>query len=95
MNPEVNAVEMKGRISFKGPNNEPWLVKFTAEKMNDGKTLISIIQLRNNKNYGPQLDFSFAGKPCEFLKQARPFALIGQETKKGVWFSSSLVAKNK
>lgn len=85
--------ELKGRISFKDQSGGVWVLLRTVEKMADNTTLATLNKNRNSKPYSHQLDFSFIGKPCDLLKQKRPFALIGLETKKGKSFSASLICK--
>lgn len=85
--------ELIGLVRYKDQSGGSWTISVTAEKMLDGETLVSIIQTRGKNQYGPQLDFTFPGKPCELLVKKNPFALIGQRTEKNMWFSTSLTCK--
>lgn len=87
--------DLTARMTYKDQEGESWVIKVSAEGMANGETLISLIQIRDNKTYGPQVDFTFRGKPCDFLKQKYPFSLIGQRTKGDKWFSVTLKCKGK
>lgn len=85
--------QLFGRISFKDQTETPWVLRLTSEKMKDNTSMTTLLALRDDKKFGPQIDLSSQSKPCSLMKQKHVFSLIGLQDKVGHNFAVSLVCK--
>ena len=85
---------LEGRFTFQDPSSSKWEVQFTTVPMGRNRTRLSVLEMRDGKKYGNQLDVEFNQTGCSLVDLPNPISLIGLETKDGKLFSASLVCSN-